>query len=152
MGADPTYMIRAVPSNASDNIYCTLLAHSAVHGAMAGYTGFTTGPVNGRHAYIPFHVSALFLLRFSSFGPLWGWMRALLFANLFGKQRITEMPNKVVITDRMWARLLSSTNQPSFLSSTDVEEAKRDEDEPPMQLLDARNDCCSILPPPNETP
>jgi 6-phosphofructokinase 1 len=50
-------MIRAVPSNASDNVYCTLLAHNALHGAMAGYTGFTVGPVNGRHAYIPFYVS-----------------------------------------------------------------------------------------------
>ncbi|GJQ09226.1 hypothetical protein GpartN1_g1017.t1 [Galdieria partita] len=50
---DPTYMIRAVASNASDNIYCTLLAHSAVHGSFAGYTGFTVGPINGRHAYIP---------------------------------------------------------------------------------------------------
>ena len=55
---DPTYMIRAVRSNASDNVYCTLLAHSAVHGAMAGYTGFTVAPVNGRHAYIPFYVSS----------------------------------------------------------------------------------------------
>ncbi|CAI0409547.1 unnamed protein product [Linum tenue] len=82
--ADPTYMIRAIPGNASDNVYCTLLAQSAVHGAMAGYTGFTCGPVNGRHSYIPFN-------------------------------RITEKQNKVVITDRMWARLLSSTNQPSFL-------------------------------------
>lgn len=50
---DPTYMIRAIPSNASDNIYCSLLAQSAVHGAMAGYTGFTVGPVNSRRAYIP---------------------------------------------------------------------------------------------------
>ncbi|CAO2825636.1 unnamed protein product [Amaranthus hypochondriacus] len=81
---DPTYMIRAIPANASDNVYCTLLAQSAVHGAMAGYTGFTVGSVNGRHAYIPF-------------------------------QRIIEKQNQVVITDRMWARLLSSTNQPSFL-------------------------------------
>ncbi|KAK8543199.1 hypothetical protein V6N12_015763 [Hibiscus sabdariffa] len=55
---DPTYMIRAVPSNASDNVYCTLLAQSAVHGAMAGYTGFTSGLVNGRHTYIPFNVSS----------------------------------------------------------------------------------------------
>ncbi|KAF5481921.1 hypothetical protein F2P56_002532 [Juglans regia] len=101
---DPTYMIRAVPSNASDNVYCTLLAHSAVHGAMAGYTGFTVGPVNGRHAYIPFY-------------------------------RIIERQNNVVITDRMWARLLSSTNQPSFLSAKDVIEDKR-EDEPPTQMLD----------------
>ncbi|KAK6941433.1 Phosphofructokinase domain, partial [Dillenia turbinata] len=100
---DPTYMIRAIPSNAADNVYCTLLAQSAVHGAMAGYTGFTVGPVNGRHSYIPFY-------------------------------RITEKQNKVVITDRMWARLLSSTNQPSFLSPKDIIDDKRDEEESQTQL------------------
>eukprot|EP00850_Spirogloea_muscicola_P021298 SM000243S08599 [mRNA] locus=s243:126996:134508:- [translate_table: standard] len=42
--SNPTYMVRAVPSNAADTIYCTLLAHNAVHGAMAGYTGFICGP------------------------------------------------------------------------------------------------------------
>ncbi|TXG68796.1 hypothetical protein EZV62_003731 [Acer yangbiense] len=104
---DPTYMIRAIPSNASDNVYCTLLAHSAIHGAMAGYTGFTVGPVNGRHAYIPFH-------------------------------RVTERQNKVVITDRMWARLLSSTNQPSFLDQKDISRSKTEEvSETP--LLSAEN-------------
>ncbi|KAH1219356.1 ATP-dependent 6-phosphofructokinase 3 [Glycine soja] len=86
---DPTYMIRAIPSNASDNVYCTLLAQSAVHGAMAGYTGFTVGPVNGRNCYIPFHL-------------------------------INEGEKRVVITDRMWARLLSSTHQPSFLNPKDI--------------------------------
>ncbi|KAM1513330.1 hypothetical protein ACFX1Z_024769 [Malus domestica] len=55
----PTYMIRAIPSNASDNVYCTLLAHSAIHGVMVGYMGFAVGPVNERHAYIPFHPSFL---------------------------------------------------------------------------------------------
>ncbi|XP_062206794.1 ATP-dependent 6-phosphofructokinase 6-like [Phragmites australis] len=89
---DPTYMIRAIPSNASDNVYCTLLAHSAIHGAMAGYS-FTIGMVNGRHAYIPFH-------------------------------RVTSTRNKVRITDRMWARLLSSTNQPSFLGQKDIDAAR----------------------------
>lgn len=49
-------MIRAVPSNASDNVYCTLLAHGAIHGAMAGFSGFVSGPVNNRHAYIPMGV------------------------------------------------------------------------------------------------
>ncbi|PKA59027.1 6-phosphofructokinase 3 [Apostasia shenzhenica] len=102
---DPTYMIRAIPSNASDNVYCTLLAHGAIHGAMAGYTGFTVGPVNGRHAYIPFY-------------------------------RVTETRNKVVITDRMWARLLSSTNQPSFLCNKVIEEAKKEEEETSTQLLE----------------
>jgi len=56
-------MIRAIPSNASDNVYCTLLAHSAIHGAMAGYS-FTVGMVHGRHAYIPFHVSITFCIPF----------------------------------------------------------------------------------------
>lgn len=31
---DPSYMIRSVPANASDAVYCLLLAQNAVHGAM----------------------------------------------------------------------------------------------------------------------
>ncbi|KAE8722005.1 ATP-dependent 6-phosphofructokinase 3 [Hibiscus syriacus] len=103
--ADPTYMIRAIPSNASDNVYCTLLAQSAVHGAMAGYTGFTSGLVNGRQTYIPFN-------------------------------RIIEKQNKVVITDRMWARLLSSTNQPTFWSPKVAVGYEGNEEEEPTELLD----------------
>ncbi|KAL3500631.1 hypothetical protein ACH5RR_039724 [Cinchona calisaya] len=110
---DPTYMIRAIPSNASDNVYCTLLAQSAVHGAMAGYTAFTVGLVNGRYTYIPFN-------------------------------RIIETQNKVVITDRMWARLLSSTNQPSFLGPNEVAEGKREE-QPLTQLLDGDDGKTGIL-------
>ncbi|KAG8044834.1 hypothetical protein GUJ93_ZPchr0818g7023 [Zizania palustris] len=98
---DPTYMIRAVRSNASDNVYCTLLAHSALHGAMAGYTGFTVAPVNGRHAYIPFYIGGAVLEAKAS----------------SQKDLITEKQNKVVITDRMWARVLCSTNQPCFLAT-----------------------------------
>ncbi|KAL9997300.1 putative 6-phosphofructokinase [Helianthus debilis subsp. tardiflorus] len=48
-----TYMIRVVATNASDNLYCTLLAHSAIHGVMDGYTGFVARPINGNYAYIP---------------------------------------------------------------------------------------------------
>uniref|UniRef100_A0A0D9WDM4 ATP-dependent 6-phosphofructokinase n=1 Tax=Leersia perrieri TaxID=77586 RepID=A0A0D9WDM4_9ORYZ len=112
---DPTYMIRAVPANASDNVYCSLLAHSAIHGAMAGYTGFTVAPVNGRHAYIPFY-------------------------------RITEKQNKVVITDRMWARVLCSTNQPCFLSLEDVEKAGQEEDEPNVPLVEGENSLVKASP------
>ena len=50
-------------------------------------------------------------------------------------QRIIERQNKVVITDRMWARLLSSTNQPSFMTAKDVIEYTREE-EPPAQMSD----------------
>lgn len=42
-------------------------------------------------------------------------------------QRITEQQNQVIITDRMWARLLSSTNQPSFLEAIEVANIKEEE-------------------------
>jgi len=42
-------------------------------------------------------------------------------------QRITEARNHVVITDRMWARLLSSTNQPSFLQAKEIAEARKEQ-------------------------
>lgn len=32
-------------------------------------------------------------------------------------QRVTERQNTVELTGRMWARLLESTNQPSFVAS-----------------------------------
>ena len=38
----------------------------------------------------------------------------------------------------MWARLLSSTNQPSFFSPKDLEEAKKAE-QPPTELLEGNN-------------
>lgn len=50
---DPTYMIRSIPPNAYDSIYCSVLAHNAVHGAMAGYTGFTVGLINNHYVYLP---------------------------------------------------------------------------------------------------
>ena len=36
---DPSYMIRSVEANASDALFCLLLAQNVVHGAMAGLTG-----------------------------------------------------------------------------------------------------------------
>lgn len=44
----------------------------------------------------------------------------------------------VVITDRMWARLLSSTNQPSFMRSKDMMEEKK-VDQQPTGLLNGEN-------------
>ena len=55
---DPTYMVRAAPATAADNILCLQLAHDAVHGAFAGYTSFISGRVNGRAVYIPIATAA----------------------------------------------------------------------------------------------
>lgn len=50
---DPTYMIRACPANASDAILCTVLGQNAVHGAFAGYSGFTVGICNTHYVLFP---------------------------------------------------------------------------------------------------
>jgi len=50
---DPSYMIRSVPANAFDSMYALMLGQNAVHGAMAGYTGFSAGLCNNRSVYLP---------------------------------------------------------------------------------------------------
>lgn len=74
---DPTYMIRAVAANVTDNLYCTLLAHSAIHGAMAGYTGFVCGPVNGNYAYIPVKEVAEAKNMVNTNDHKWAWIRSV---------------------------------------------------------------------------
>ena len=50
---DPTYMVRSIPANAHDVIYCKLLAQSAVHACMNGYSGFTVGKINNKMCIVP---------------------------------------------------------------------------------------------------
>ena len=50
---EPSYMIRAVPANASDSFYCTVLAQFAVHGVFSGYTEFMVGLLNNKYVFIP---------------------------------------------------------------------------------------------------
>lgn len=44
-----------------------------------------------------------------------------------------------MITDRMWARLLSSTNQPSFVDPKQVIKDINADEEPQSELLDGDN-------------
>jgi 6-phosphofructokinase 1 len=46
-------MIRSCPANAADSLYCMQLAQNAVHGVMAGYTGFSVGLCNNRMVLLP---------------------------------------------------------------------------------------------------
>jgi 6-phosphofructokinase 1 len=50
---DPSYMIRGVPANPQDSIYCAQLAQSAVHAAMAGKTGTVIGCWHGHYVHVP---------------------------------------------------------------------------------------------------
>ncbi len=81
---DPTYMIRAIPANAYDSVYCHVLAQNAVHGAMAGYTGFSCAKCDQRFVMLPFQ---------------------------FLTQR---PPRQVNIGGRWYARMIMATEQPSL--------------------------------------
>lgn len=50
---DPSYMIRSIPANAEDSVFCGFLAQNAVHAAMAGKTGMVVGIWNNVFTNIP---------------------------------------------------------------------------------------------------
>lgn len=52
---DPSYMIRSVPANASDSIYCGALGQYAVHAGMAGRTGMLVGLLKDEYVHLPLH-------------------------------------------------------------------------------------------------
>lgn len=50
---DPSYIVRSVPANAADNVYCSRLAQGAVHAAVAGKTGMLVGRWHGSFVHLP---------------------------------------------------------------------------------------------------
>jgi len=50
---EPSYLIRSVPANASDGIYCSLLGQYAVHAAMAGKTGLLVALLREEYVHLP---------------------------------------------------------------------------------------------------
>ena len=50
---DPSYIIRSVPANANDRVYCGFLGQHAVHAAMAGRTGMVVAKIMDRYVHIP---------------------------------------------------------------------------------------------------
>ena len=50
---DPSYMIRSVPANANDSIFCDSLARQAAHAGMAGRTGLVIGRWHNMFIHAP---------------------------------------------------------------------------------------------------
>lgn len=50
---EPSYMIRSVPANASDSIYCSSLGLYSVHAAMAGKTGLLVALRGDEYVHLP---------------------------------------------------------------------------------------------------
>ena len=50
---DPSYMIRSVPANANDRLYCGFLGQHAVHAAMSGKTGMVVARIMDKFVHLP---------------------------------------------------------------------------------------------------
>jgi 6-phosphofructokinase 1 len=50
---DPSYVIRSSPANADDSVFCTKLAHNAVHAAMSGCTKMVVSLWNNTFTHVP---------------------------------------------------------------------------------------------------
>jgi len=50
---DPSYMIRSLPANSNDSVFCGFLARDAVHAGMSGRTDMLVGFINNRFIHIP---------------------------------------------------------------------------------------------------
>ncbi|MGB9498493.1 MAG: ATP-dependent 6-phosphofructokinase [Dissulfuribacterales bacterium] len=68
---DPSYMIRSLPANANDHVYCSFLGRDAVHAGMAGKTGMIIGHWNNFFVHIPMAVTVRNRKRINSHGKLW---------------------------------------------------------------------------------
>ena len=55
---DPSYMIRSLPANANDHVFCSFLGRDAVHAGMSGKTGLLIGHWNNYFVHIPMGASA----------------------------------------------------------------------------------------------
>lgn len=68
---DPSYIIRSLPANSNDHVFCSFLGRDAVHAAMAGKTGLLIGHWNNHFVHIPIKASAGKRKRIDPDGKLW---------------------------------------------------------------------------------
>ena len=68
---DPSYLIRSVPANPYDSVYCLRLAQAAVHAAMAGRTDMVVGSWRGRFVHVPIPLAVASRNQVDPEGDLW---------------------------------------------------------------------------------
>ncbi len=54
---EPSYLIRSIPANAADGIYCSSLGQYAVHAAMAGKTGLLVALMREEYVHLPLNAA-----------------------------------------------------------------------------------------------
>jgi 6-phosphofructokinase 1 len=68
---DPSYMIRSLPANANDRVFCNFLGRNAVHAGMAGKTNLLIGHWNNFFVHIPMKTVAGKRKQINPTGTLW---------------------------------------------------------------------------------
>lgn len=68
---DPSYIIRSLPANANDSVFCGLLGRDAVHAGMAGKTKLIISFWNNHYVHVPMEASAGQRKRLDPDGRLW---------------------------------------------------------------------------------
>lgn len=68
---DPTYLIRAVPANGTDAVFCYLLAQNAVHAAMCGCTDMVVGHWSDTFTHVPIPMAVSERKKIDPDGTLW---------------------------------------------------------------------------------
>ncbi len=68
---DPSYMIRSLPANANDSVFCGFLGRDAVHAGLAGKTQLIISHWNNHFVHVPMAASAGKRKQISPSGKLW---------------------------------------------------------------------------------
>ncbi len=68
---DPSYIIRSLPANANDSVFCGLLGRDAVHAGMAGKTNLIISYWNNHYVHVPMDASAGRRKKMDPRGRLW---------------------------------------------------------------------------------
>ncbi len=68
---DPSYMIRSLPANANDRVFCNFLGRNAVHAGMAGKTNLLIGHWNNNFVHVPMNRVAGKRKQIDPKGRLW---------------------------------------------------------------------------------
>ena len=68
---DPSYIIRSIPANANDKVYCGFLGQYAVHAAMAGRTDMVVGKIQDRYVHLPLELVTRKRRKLNIYSDLW---------------------------------------------------------------------------------
>lgn len=68
---DPSYMIRSLPADSNDSVFCVMLGQNAVHAGLSGRTNMVVGYWNQHFVHVPISLTILKRKKVNPEGHLW---------------------------------------------------------------------------------